>query len=42
MSHPKTVVLEGSQLTDARQRLLGGNDPALEAAKEILVAQANT
>lgn len=41
MSHPKTVVVEGSQLTDARQLLLAGNDPILQAAKETLVAQAN-
>ncbi|OIW32800.1 chondroitin AC/alginate lyase [Coniochaeta ligniaria NRRL 30616] len=40
MSHPRTVVLQGSQLTDARQRLLDSQDPVLQAAKECLITQA--
>lgn len=41
MPPPQTVVLEGSQLTESRQRLLNSHDPVLQAAKDSLVTQAN-
>ncbi|KAH8913103.1 chondroitin AC/alginate lyase [Coniochaeta sp. PMI_546] len=41
MPHPQTIVLEGSQLTDVRRRLLDSHDPVLQAAKKCLTTQAN-
>ncbi|KAB5576331.1 alginate lyase-domain-containing protein [Coniochaeta sp. 2T2.1] len=41
MAHPQTVILEGSQLAEVRQRLQNGDDPTLQAAKDVLVSQAN-
>jgi hypothetical protein len=41
MSHPQTVILGGSQLTEAQQRLLNSHDPVLQTAKESLITQAD-
>ena len=41
MSHPQTVIVEGSRLTEARKRLLEDHDPTLQASLKVLTAEAD-